>query len=263
MTQNTEREVLVETEGAVAVVTLNRPQALNALSIPVMDALVELLGGFDRDKDIRVMILAGLPKVFAAGADIGEMKDLADAKAAAQALDAHLARWDKIALLKKPVIAAVSGFALGGGCELAMACDMIVASETAVFGQPETLLGVMPGAGGTQRLTKIVGKILSMEMNLTGRRLSAREALALGLVNRVVPVESCLAEAKKLARQIAAMPPLAVAAAKDAVRRAVDLPLAEGLQHERQSFFRLFDTQDQKEGMRAFGEKRKPVWTGQ
>jgi enoyl-CoA hydratase len=255
-------EVLVETEGAVGIVTINRPAALNALSTAVMTAVGEALASFDRDPAIRVMVLAGLPRAFAAGADIGEMKDVSGSSGADKALSPHLARWDAIGLLKKPVIAAVSGFALGGGCELALACDMIVASETAVFGQPEILIGVMAGAGGTQRLTKIVGKALSMEMNLTARRLSAREALALGLINRVVPVESYLSEAKKLAHTIAAQPTLAVQAAKASVRMAVDSKLSEGLVFERQSFFRLFDTQDQKEGMKAFFEKRKPVWTG-
>ncbi|MDP3544134.1 MAG: enoyl-CoA hydratase-related protein [Elusimicrobiota bacterium] len=255
-------EVIVETEGAVGIVTLNRPSALNALSIAVMDAVVEALGGFDRDPGIHAMVLAGLPKAFAAGADIGEMKNITGGGAAEQQLANHLSHWDKIGNLKKPVIAAVSGFALGGGCELAMACDMIVASETAVFGQPEVLIGVMPGAGGTQRLTKAVGKQLSMEMNLTGRKLAAREALSFGLVNRVVPVESFLSEAKKLAHTIAAQPPLAVQAAKASVREALDSKLSEGLSFERQSFFRLFDSQDQKEGMTAFFEKRKPVWNG-
>ncbi len=257
------QEVVVETEGAVGIVILNKPQALNALSVSVMDAIVEVLGGLDRDKDIRVMVLAGLPKAFAAGADIGDMKDLADAQAAEKALANHLARWDKIGSLKKPLIAAVSGFVLGGGCELAMACDMIVASETAVFGQPEVLIGVMPGAGGTQRLTSIVGKSVAMEMCLTGRRLSAREALSLGLVNRVVPVESYLSEAKKMAEQIALMPPLAVRAIKESVRLSVDVALAEGLKHERRLFYSLFSTLDQKEGMKAFSEKRKPVWKGE
>ncbi len=255
-------EVIVETEGKIGIVTLNRPQALNALSIAVMDAVAEALGGFDRDPAINAMVLAGLPKAFAAGADISELKNITGAAGAEKQLTCHLGHWDKIALLKKPVIAAVSGFALGGGCELAMACDMIVASETAVFGQPEVQIGVMAGAGGTQRLTRIVGKNISMEMNLTGRRLTAREALSMGLVNKVVPVESYLSEAKKLAHTIAAQPALAVQAAKASVLAAVDMKLSEGLSFERLSFFRLFDTHDQKEGMSAFFEKRKPVWSG-
>ncbi len=262
MTQAAAQEVLVETEGKVGVVTINRPQALNALSIPVMDAVAEALTGFDRDPAINAMVLAGLPKAFAAGADIGEMKSIPGAEGAQMQMARHLANWDKIGSLKKPLIAAVSGFALGGGCELAMACDMIVASETAVFGQPEVLIGVMPGAGGTQRLTKAVGKAVSMEMSLTGRRLGAREALERGLVNRVVPVESYLAEAKKLAALIAAQPPLAAQAAKAAIAAAVDRGLKDGLASERKAFYGLFDTQDQKEGMKAFAEKRKPVWTG-
>lgn len=262
MTQTAAPEVLVEVEGTIGIVTLNRPQALNALSIAVMDAVIEALGGFDRDTSIHAIVLAGLPKAFAAGADISEMKNIAGAAGAEKQLARHLSHWDTIGSLKKPVIAAVSGFALGGGCELAMACDIIVASETAVFGQPEVLIGVMAGAGGTQRLTKVVGKALSMEMNLTGRRLTAREALSFGLVNKVVPIESFLSEAKKLAHTIAAQPPLAVQAAKAAVLAAVDSKLSEGLSFERQSFFRLFDSQDQKEGMKAFAEKRKAVWTG-
>ncbi|MBI2385738.1 MAG: enoyl-CoA hydratase/isomerase family protein [Elusimicrobia bacterium] len=262
MAQTAAAEVLVEVEGKIGVVSINRPSALNALSISVMDAVSEALGGFDRDPSIHAMVLAGLPKAFAAGADIAEMKDITGGAAAEKQLARHLSNWDRIGNLKKPVVAAVSGFALGGGCELAMACDMIVASETAVFGQPEVLIGVMPGAGGTQRLTKAVGKALSMEMNLTGRKLTAREALSLGLVNRVVPVESFLSEAKKLAHTIAAQPPLAVQAAKASVRESLDSRLSEGLSFERQSFYRLFDTQDQKEGMKAFAEKRKPVWSG-
>ena len=257
-----EREVLVETDGAVGVVTINRPQALNALSFGVMKAVAEAAAGFEKDAKIRAVVLAGGPRAFAAGADIAEMKDIGDGLAADRALGEHLARWDFIGNTAKPIVAAVSGFALGGGCELALACDLIVASETAVFGQPEALIGVIPGAGGTQRLTKIVGKALAMEICLCGRRLSAREAVSLGLVNRVVPVESYLSEAKKIAHQIASMPPLAVMAAKESVRRALDLPIAQGLQFERKAFYALFDTHDQKEGMKAFAEKRKPVWKG-
>lgn len=255
-------DVLVERDGPVGIVTLNRPQALNALSQGVVKALAEALAGFEADPAVRAVVLAGQPRAFAAGADINELKGLADSGAAAAALDEHLGRWDFIGLLAKPVVAAVSGFALGGGCELALACDMIVASETAVFGQPEVLIGTMPGAGGTQRLTKIVGKAVAMEMCLTGRRLGAREALALGLVNRVVPAEACLTEAKKLAGRVALLPPTAVRAIKDAVRRAVDAPLAEGLKMERKAFYATFDTADQKEGMKAFAEKRQPLWQG-
>ena len=255
-------ELLVETDGAVGIATLNRPQALNALSLGLMKSLEAALAGFDRDDAIRAIVLAGGPRAFAAGADIAEMKGLRNSGEAEAVLEDHLARWDFIGGLRKPVIAAVSGFVLGGGCELALACDMIVASETAVFGQPESLIGVMPGAGGTQRLTKIVGKALAMEMCLVGRRLSAREALQCRLVNRVVPVESFRSEAVKLAHAIASQPPLAVHAVKESVRFAVDGTLLEGLKRERRSFYRLFDSVDQKEGMAAFAEKRKPVWKG-
>lgn len=255
-------EVLVERDGHVGVVTLNRPQALNALSLSVMKDVARAFEDFETDDSIRVIVLAGGPRAFAAGADIGELKDLVNSGAAQAALEDHLARWDAVGRCRKPVIAAVSGFALGGGCELALACDMIVASETAVFGQPEILIGVIPGAGGTQRLTKAVGKSLAMDMILTGRRLSAREALAAGLVARVVTAEVLLDEAKKMAREIAKISPLAAQAAKAAANAAVDRQLEAGLARERASFYRLFDTQDQKEGMRAFVEKRKPNFTG-
>lgn len=262
MTAGTASEVLVERDGAVGVVTLNRPQALNALSIPLMKQVAAAFEGFEKDDAIRVIVLAGGARAFAAGADIGEMKDLSSAEAAQAALADHLGRWDAIGRCRKPVIAAVSGFALGGGCELAMACDLIVASETAVFGQPEILIGVIPGAGGTQRLTKAVGKSLAMDMVLTGRRLTAREALAAGLVARVVAPEVLLDEAKKIAREIAKASPLAALAAKAAANAAVDRQLDAGLARERELFYRLFDTADQKEGMRAFAEKRAPKFTG-
>jgi enoyl-CoA hydratase len=255
-------EVLVERDGAVGLAVLNRPQALNALSMPLMKALVDALEGFDADPAIRAMIVAGSARAFAAGADINEMRDLAGAAAAESALEGHLARWDRVGRLKKPVIAAVSGFALGGGCELALACDVIVASETAVFGQPEILIGVTPGAGGTQRLTKAVGKALAMDMALTGRRLSAREALERGLVSRVVAPEVLLDEARRVAREIAKLSPLAVQSAKASVNAAADRALDAGLKAEREAFYALFDTHDQKEGMRAFAEKRAPVFQG-
>lgn len=255
-------EVLVERDGAVGVVTLNRPQALNALSIPLMKQVAAAFASFEADDSIRVIVLAGSARAFAAGADIGEMKDLASAKAAQSALADHLARWDAVGRCGKPTIAAVSGFALGGGCELAMACDIIIASDTAVFGQPEILIGVIPGAGGTQRLTKAVGKSLAMDMVLTGRRLNAREALAAGLVARVVAPEVLLAEAMKAAREIAKGSPAAARAAKAAANAAVDRQLEAGLARERVLFYELFDTKDQKEGMRAFVEKRAPKFEG-
>ena len=262
MAETPEAHVLVERDGAVGVVTLNRPRAMNALSLSAMQALSRAFESFETDDSIRVVVLAGGPRAFAAGADIGEMKDLANSGAAQAVLADHLARWDAVGRCRKPTIAAVSGFALGGGCELAMACDLIVASETAVFGQPEILVGVIPGAGGTQRLTKAVGKSLAMDMVLTGRRLNAREALAVGLVARVFAPEILLDEAKKMARQIAMAAPLAVRAAKAAVSSAADRRLDTGLVEERVAFYRLFDTQDQKEGMRAFIEKRAPTFTG-
>jgi enoyl-CoA hydratase len=262
MTATAAAEVLVERDGAVGLVTLNRPQALNALSIPVMKAVAAAFESFETDDEIRVVVIAGGPRAFAAGADIGEMKDLANSGAAQAALAPHLAIWDAVGRSRKPTIAAVSGFALGGGCELAMACDIIIASETAVFGQPEILIGVIPGAGGTQRLTKAVGKSLAMDMILTGRRLTAREAVAAGLVARVVAPEVLLDEAKKIAREIAKASPLAAQAAKAAANAAVDRQLDAGLAREREAFYRLFDTQDQKEGMKAFIEKRAPAFIG-
>jgi enoyl-CoA hydratase len=262
MTTAADAEILVEKKGSVGVVTLNRPSALNALSLGLMKALVDALEAFDADPEIRVLLIAGSPRAFAAGADINEMKDLADAVAAKNSLEDHLARWDRVGRLKKPTIAAVSGFALGGGCELALACDVVIASETAWFGQPETAIGVIPGAGGTQRLTKAVGKALAMDMALTGRRLSAREALAHGLVARVVAPEVLQDEALKIAVQVAAQAPLAVRAAKAAVAAAADRGLDAGLKAERAAFYALFGTRDQKEGMRAFYEKRAPAFEG-
>ncbi len=251
--------VVAKTEGQVGLLTLNRPDALNALNHKLMDQLERALDQWKDDPAIRVVVIAGGDRAFAAGADIKEMDNLS---AKDWEKDSHLSRWDKLGRYPKPTIAAVSGFALGGGCELAMACDMIVASETAQFGQPEIAIGVIPGAGGTVRLTKAVGKALALELCLTGRRLGAREAFERGLVNRVVPVENCLSEALKLAQQIAAMPPLAAKAAKASVLNAVEEGVDRALAFERQVFYSLFDTQDQKEGMKAFVEKRKPLFKG-
>jgi enoyl-CoA hydratase len=262
MTATAAPEVLVERDGAVGVITLNRPSVLNALSLSVMKTVAAAVESFETDDSVRVILIAGGPRAFAAGADIGEMKDLANSGAAQASLADHLARWDALGRCPKPTVAAVAGFALGGGCELAMACDIILASETAVFGQPEISIGVIPGAGGTQRLTKAVGKSLAMDMVLTGRRLTAREALAAGLVARVVAPEVLLAEAKKLAHEIAKASPLAARASKAAVNAAVDRQLDAGLTKEREAFYRLFDTADQKEGMKAFVDKRAPRFTG-
>lgn len=247
-------------EGAVAHIQLNRPEALNALNPKMMSELGESLRQMDDDDSIKVVVISGNEKAFAAGADI---KQMADKNAVEMYMADQLDPLDSIRKMKKPVIAAVNGFALGGGCELAMLCDMIIASETAQFGQPEIKIGVIPGAGGTQRLTRAVGKALAMEMILTGRFISAEEAFRAGLVNKVVPEGSCLEEALELARQIAVMPPLAVRMAKEAVLKAFEMPLEEGLQFERKNFYFLFATQDQKEGMKAFMEKRKARFKGE
>ncbi len=256
------QELIIDQQGPIGILTLNRPEALNALSHPLMDQMEEALKNFEADAAIRVVVIAGSERAFAAGADISEMQGKTSAEMRA---DLHLSRWDKVSNFLKPTIAAISGYALGGGCELALACDLRVASETAVFGQPEISIGVIPGAGGTVRLARLLGRALALEMVLTGRRISAHEALNLGMVNRVVPVELFLDEAIKLAHQIAAMPPLAVAAAKKSVLSALspDYPsYPAALQLERELFYSLFDTEDQKEGMRAFIEKRKPNFKG-
>jgi enoyl-CoA hydratase len=251
--------VSVERDGPIAVVLLNRPDALNALSDELMDELVSSLEKLDRDADVRCIVLGGSERVFAAGADIGE---LAKTSAIELYFQRRVERWDSIRGLWTPLVAAVSGYCLGGGCELAMACDLIVASESAVFGQPETGLGIIPGAGGTQLLTRAVGKSLAMDVILSGRRLSAREALAAGLVARVVARESWLTEAKRLAREIAEKGPVATRLAKESVDRAYETTLAAGLQAERRALYLAFASEDAKEGLTAFTEKRKPDFKG-
>lgn len=249
-----------EIQTHVAHIRLNRPRELNALNAQLMAELTEALQDLDKDENVRVAIISGDERVFAAGADIKQMA----AKTPMEMYGSDQFRyWEIIKKFKKPLVAAVSGFALGGGCELAMLCDLIIASETARFGQPEIRIGVMPGAGGTQRLTRAVGKALAMEMVLTGSMVTAEEALRSGLINRVVPVELYLEEAVKLAKLIAEMPPLAVKMAKEAVLKAFDTGLEEGLQFERKNFYLLFASQDQKEGMQAFIEKRKPQFRGE
>lgn len=251
--------VVSKTEDHVGVATLNRPEVLNALSVELMDQLIATLEKFDADPNIHVMVITGSEKVFAAGADIA---DMAEASAVEMMERNSLARWLRIKAVRKPIIAAVSGYALGGGCELAMHCDIIIASESAKFGQPEINIGVMPGAGGTQRLTRAIGKFKAMEVILNGRFFSAREAFEAGLVTRVVAKEQFLAEAMRLAHQIAQRPPIALKLAKEAVLKADEMSLAEGLEYERKLFYSLFATEDQKEGMRAFLEKRKAVYKG-
>ncbi len=251
--------ILTETHQNVGLVRLNRPKELNALNATLMEETMTALEAFDRDPAIGCMVLTGNERAFAAGADI---KEMAGAGTVEMLLRDAISRWDRLRKIKKPVIAAVSGFCLGGGNELAMACDMIVASETARFGQPEINLGVMPGAGGTQRLTRAVGKAIAMEMALNARMLTADEAARFGLVNRVVPVEAYLDEALKLAQEIAARAPLAIRLAKESVNNAFETHLADGLADERRAFYMLFSTEDQKEGMAAFVEKRKAEWKG-
>jgi enoyl-CoA hydratase len=255
-----ERLVLTELSGHVATITLNRPKALNALSPELMDELIAAIDACDADDAVRVLIITGGPRVFAAGADIKAMSESSPMKMVA---GRAIARWARIRECRKPMIAAVGGYALGGGCELAMMCDIILASETAQFGQPEINIGVIPGAGGTQRLTRAIGPYRAMELILTGEMISAQEAARYGLVNHVCPADALLGEARRLAEKIASRPPLAVQMAKDAVRYAAETTLREGLEIEKRNFYLLFDTQDQKEGMRAFVEKRKPTFTGE
>ena len=251
--------VLRQVDGAVATLTLNRPKALNALSPELMHELAEHVEALDGDDAVRCLVLTGGPRVFAAGADI---KGMAERRPTTMIEGLSIVNWERIRRCRKPIIAAVSGYALGGGCELAMLCDMIIASETAQFGQPEINIGVMPGAGGTQRLARAIGPYRAMEMILTGRMLSAREAHAAGLVNRVTPVEGMLHEAQRLAAEIAERAPIAVRLAREAVRYGAENTVREGLEIERRNFYLLFDTEDQKEGMRAFIEKRPAEYRG-
>jgi enoyl-CoA hydratase len=251
--------VVVERDDPIAVVLLNRPQQLNALSDELMDELVSRLRELDADEAIRCIVLGGSERAFAAGADIGE---LARSSAIELYYARRIERWDAIRALWTPLVAAVSGYCLGGGCELAMACDLIVASETARFGQPETSLGIIPGAGGTQRLTRAVGKALAMDVILSGRMLSADEALAAGLVARVVAREAWLEEATRVAREIASKGPVAIRLAKEAVDRAHESTLHLGIEYERQAFYLAFASEDAKEGLRAFTEKRRPDYEG-
>ena len=251
--------LLVEQRDAVTLVTLNRPQALNALNSEVLAELIAAFAAYDADLSQRCLVLTGSEKAFAAGADIKEMssQNFADMYSSD-----FFAGWEKVTATRKPWIAAVSGYALGGGCEVAMMADFIIASETAKFGQPEIKLGVTPGMGGSQRIAAALGKAKAMEMCLTGRMMGAEEAERAGLVAKVVPAASLLDEALKTAAEIAAMPPLAALAAKEMVNAAFELPLSQGIRFERRLFHGLFGTEDQKEGMAAFVEKRPGQWTG-
>jgi len=247
--------IVVETRGRVGLIRLNRPQALNALNSALMRELAEAMTGFDTDRNIGCIVITGSDKAFAAGADIKEMADKAFTEVF---LGDFAANWHRTAAARKPVIAAVAGFALGGGCELALQCDLIIAADNARFGQPEIKLGIIPGIGGTQRLTHAVGKAKAMDLILTGRMMDAQEAERSGLVARVVPLQSLVEEALKVADTIASMSLPAVLAAKEAVNRAFETSLAEGVRFERRVFHSLFATNDQKEGMAAFIEKRPP-----
>ncbi len=253
---DTEKTILVETHGRVGLIRLNRPAALNALCDQLMDEMGAQLLAFDADPAIGAIVLTGSDRAFAAGADIKEMRDRTYPAAYLENFIGK--RWETVLRIQKPVIAAVAGFALGGGCELAMMCDMIVAADTAKFGQPEINLGVIPGAGGTQRLTRAVGKSKAMDLILTARMMDAAEAERANLVSRIFPADQLIPEALKIAERIANLSPVAVAMAKQAVNRAFETTLVEGVMHERALFLSMFGTPDQKEGMAAFVEKRKP-----
>jgi enoyl-CoA hydratase len=259
MTEN----ILIEQPAVhVGLIRLNRPKQLNALSQGTFDELIAALQNFAADDATRVVIITGNERAFAAGSDISEMQD----KSAVDMLDYgehRMQQWEYIRTYPKPLIAAVSGWCLGGGNELAMSCDMLIASESVKFGQPEISLAIMPGAGGTQRLTHAVGKVIAMEMVLAGRTLSAREALQYGLVNSVVPVELYLEKAIELAQKVAAQAPVAARLAKEAILKAFELPLDDGLIFERRNFYTLFSTDDKQEGFSAYLEKRHPTWKGQ
>lgn len=252
--------IQVSKEGPLGIITLNRPQAMNALSVTLVKELISALTDFEKDDDVRCLVMAGSEKAFSAGADI---KEMAEMTAVRMTMTGHFfPLWDKVGRYPKPIVGALSGFVLGGGLELAMSLDVLVASETTQLGQPEIDIGVIPGGGGTQRLTRAVGKSKAMEMILTGRRIGAEEAKTLGLVSRVVPKEAYLEEAKKVASEIATKSPVAARLAKMAVNKAFEMGLSNGLDFERELFYLLFSSEDAKEGMHAFMEKRKPNFKG-
>ena len=252
--------VIVSKEGKVGVITLNRPQALNALSTKMVGELISALDGFEKDDGVRSVVIAGNDRAFSAGADI---KEMAEMTAVQMVMGEHFfPLWDKVGHYPKPIIGAITGFALGGGLELAMSLDVLIAAETAQMGQPEINIGVIPGGGGTQRLTRAVGKSKAMEMILSDKRIGAEEAKALGLVSRVVPKEACVEEAKKLASEIATKSPVAIKLAKMSINKAFEMGLSDGLDFERELFYMLFSSEDAKEGMHAFMDKRKPEFKG-
>lgn len=252
-------ELILETQGQIGIARFNRPDKLNALNMATMVQLVDAFERYDADPNIRCMLVAGDERAFAAGADINEM---ADAGVVDMYLRNQFARWERIKRIQKPIVAAISGYCLGGGCELMMHCDIIVASESARFGQPEINIGVMPGAGGTQRLTRSIGKSRAMDIVLTGRMITAQEALEIGLISRVVPPEHWYREALNVCRELCGKSPLALRLAKESVLKAHETGLSEGLEYERKLFYLLFATADQKEGMKAFLEKRPAVYAG-
>lgn len=252
--------VLVSKEGRVGMITLNRPQVKNALNVKMVSELISALDAFDRDEEVRSIVIAGNDAAFSSGADI---KEMADATAVQMVMSEHFfPLWNKVGRYHKPIVGAITGAALGGGLELAMSLDILIASDTAQLGQPEINIGVIPGGGGTQRLTRAVGKSKAMEMILSDRRLSAEEAKTLGLVSRVVPKEACVDEAKKVAAEIATKSPVAIKLAKMAINKAFEMGLSDGLDFERELFYMLFASEDAKEGMHAFMEKRKPEFKG-
>ncbi|HEY3249325.1 MAG TPA: enoyl-CoA hydratase-related protein [bacterium] len=255
----TYENLIVTSEESVGLIQINRPKVLNALNRATMDEIVAALEAFDQDGGVRCVILTGNEQAFAAGADVNEFRG---ATPVAMLQGYRFQQWERIRKFGKPLIAAVAGFCLGGGCELAMICDVIIAAETARFGQPEINLGIMPGAGGTQRLPRAVGKYRAMELILTGRQITAGQAAEWGLVNRVVPAEALLDETRVLAREIASKPPVAVRIAKEAVLKSLDTPMETGLDHERRLFYLLFSTEDKEEGISAFLEKRKAQFKG-
>jgi enoyl-CoA hydratase len=249
----------VSKQGQLGLIALNRPKVLNAINRPMVSEILDAMEGFEADSGVRAIVLSGKGRAFAAGADIDEM---ANDNAIDFELRNQFKDWDRLAMIKKPIIGAVQGFALGGGFELALCCDLLYAADDAEFGFPEVNLGVMPGAGGTQRLTKLVGKTKAMEWLFTGKRISAREALHHGIVNQLISKELLMEETMKAAEQIANQAPISIRLIKEAILKAVDSPLNEGMEFERKNFYLLFSTDDQKEGMQAFIEKRKPHFKG-